>query len=219
MNNLLIAWAILGYTDAISSEFAYLDDKGFNLKLECKNVFTGTIRQEIATYEFENSHPTKEGIEKELERLITTSRISSWPPGPGALVSVLLIVSAFVCSVEGDLDYASIYIKKLREISLFVYQSAYYARIVFALVIAGHGLEALYVTTICRRLRFNIFQIATWVMLVFVTGIATTSRLMFLDKLYAKQQSEVKVNIFASSSFPVIKSLLGQIIECDRHTL
>ena len=192
VDTLLIAWNIIGQTDAVSARVTAIDSDGVTVRAECRNSYTGKQYTETGKFEFTSPAENKTAVQSELDKMASRSRVVSWPPGPGALLSAALLIGCLSCTAEINPAVTSIYLQKIQAVSMIALGSIHNARIAVCLILVSHTLEALYVATICNRLKFTKFQTATWLSMVVLLGYPCTSRAKYLDTVAQRTDAGIK---------------------------
>lgn len=160
-----------------------INSTGFTISAKCCSSYTGKNYVDISSHEFTAPLDKKDAVQKEMISLKSKSRIVSWPPGYGAIVSALILIGCLTCTADINNTVTSIYVQKIRMVSMLLLRSTFNARVAVALIFVAHSVEGLFVASICRKLHFNKFQLATWVSMVILIGYPCTSRILYLEKM------------------------------------
>jgi hypothetical protein len=183
-NVLLLAWNVLGFSNADEAEVTSVDSCGFTMKMKVRPPFFWGVPVEVVeTYEFSRELLSHEAISQELKTLRYSSRFACWPPDTFSIFSVILIMSALICSIDYDSPLASIYYQNIKYYSLLVYKTPQVAQAVLGAIVFGHVCEVIYVFNVFRRLEMTILQMSTWITMIIVLGYSVTSRVMHLDNI------------------------------------
>jgi hypothetical protein len=209
VDTLLLAWAVIGQTDATSATITALNKDSFTLSAACRGAYTGAKYTKETTFEFEPTTPfqCRADVAAELAVLKAKSRVVCWPPGPGALVAIFILIGSLSCTAEMNTTTTSIYLQTMRSMSMVAFRTIQNAQIAVVLLVLSHAAEAVYVASVCKRLKFTKFQTASWVSMVMLLGYPCTARIRFLEKVsISSSNSSSNSNSYSSTSAPAAES-------------
>ncbi len=170
---LLIAWN-KGYSTAIAARVVSLDTKSLVIDVRLKRKTNVEIVYNI-------NAPNVDAAKQNLEKLKRRVSFVSWP-GLGGNITVILYLIFLICGYEWTRITGIFPIDQIRD-ALITYVFKNSANAIFAmnLMVAAHGVEAIYVWALLRNLGFTLSELLSWLILTIFLGFPITDRAQLLS--------------------------------------